>query len=133
MKRVAAALLLTTGCSAADEPAPAGAEPAGSGTCADVAAVEIAAEAAGTFRFDVTVRSADTGWEKYADRWEVRSTDGVVLGTRILTHPHETEQPFTRSLSGVDIPVGVDIVTVAVRDSVEGFCGEPLQVEVPGR
>lgn len=78
-----------------------------------------------------TVRSGDTGWEKYADAWEIRTTDGVVLGTRELAHPHETEQPFTRSLGGVEIPDDVTEVVIVARDSVLGFCGDPLTVAVP--
>ena len=53
------------------------------------------------------------------------------LGERVLAHPHENEQPFTRSLSGVVIPDGVDTVTIAARDSVLGFCGEVFVLEVP--
>jgi hypothetical protein len=88
-------------------------------------------EDSGTYRFEVTVLSADTGEEKYADRWEVRAPDGTVLGARVLTHPHVDEQPFTRSQSGISIPDEVSTVTVLARDSVEGFCGEALEVEVP--
>ena len=57
-----------------------------------------------TYRFDVTVAHADTGWDHYADKWEVLALDNTILGTRILHHPHVDEQPFTRSLSGVNIP-----------------------------
>jgi hypothetical protein len=99
--------------------------------CAHVRAVTITADGGGTFTFDVTVASTDTGWEKYADAWEVRGPDGVVLGERVLAHPHETEQPFTRSLSGVAIPEEVTEVTVAAHDLVLGFCGEELTVTVP--
>ena len=99
--------------------------------CADVDDVVITAESGGTYRFDVTVRSTETGWDKYADAWEVRAPDGAVLGTRVLAHPHVDEQPFTRSLTGVAIPEGVTIVEVAARDLVEGFCGAALQVPVP--
>ncbi len=104
---------------------------AGAG-CADVvgATIEVTGD---TYAVSATVASADTGWEKYADAWEVRALDGSVLGTRTLAHPHETEQPFTRSLSGVAIPVGVQTVVIAARDSVEGFCGTTFAVEVPGR
>ncbi len=55
--------------------------------------------------------------------WTV-SVAGVVVGERVLTHPHETEQPFTRSLSGVVLPAGTTEVEIAARDSVAGFCGE---------
>ena len=103
------------------------------GMCADVEEVVITAEAGGTFRFHVTVRSSETGWDKYADAWEVRAPDGTVLGTRILAHPHLDEQPFTRSLSGVAIPADVTRVEVAARDLLEGFCGTILPAEIPGR
>jgi hypothetical protein len=99
--------------------------------CAHVVNVEVSWEPAGTYRFDVTVRSSETGWEKYADAWEIRALDGSVLGTRILAHPHVEEQPFTRSLTGVAIPEGTTSVEVAARDLVEGFCGTAMQVPVP--
>lgn len=102
------------------------------GGCADVIGVTIEA-ASGGFTISATVRSADTGWEKYADLWEVRSPSGSVLGERVLAHPHVDEQPFTRSLSGVAIPGDVDEVTVAARDSVAGFCGAEYVAGVPGR
>jgi hypothetical protein len=100
--------------------------------CADVIDATIEAAGAG-FTVSATVRSADTGWEKYADLWEVRGPDGTVLGERVLAHPHVEEQPFTRSVRGVEIPNEVREVTVAARDSVEGFCGAEYVVEVPGR
>lgn len=98
--------------------------------CAGVIAVELTAQGGG-YQVSATVSSADTGWDKYADAWIVRTLDGEILGTRELTHPHVDEQPFTRSLSGVQIPEGVDTVEVAARDSVEGFCGETMEVDVP--
>ncbi len=98
--------------------------------CANVIGVVVTAGSDG-FRFDVTVRSADTGPDKYADLWEVRDESGAVLGTRELLHHHATEQPFTRSLDGVVIPETVQHVTVAARDSVEGFCGDTLTLAVP--
>lgn len=106
-------------------------EPVGDG-CAHVIGGSVEPLADGTYRVEATVRSADTGWDKYADAWEVRTTDGTVLGVRELLHPHETEQPFTRSLSAVEIPEGVDEVVLAARDSVEGFCGETYRVPLEG-
>ena len=101
--------------------------------CADVVDLDVQSDGDATFRFSVTVRSADTGWEKYADAWEVRAPDGTVLATRILAHPHVDEQPFTRSLSGVRIPEDISEVSVAARDLVEGFCGRVESVALPGR
>jgi len=98
---------------------------------ADVVGVEVSKQGEGRFRFDVTVRHADEGWDHYADRWEVLGPDGAALGVRELAHPHVNEQPFTRSLSGVEIPVGVSEVTVRARDSVHGYGGREMTVAVP--
>lgn len=100
--------------------------------CADVVGATITDDG-GTFTVAARVSSADTGWGKYADVWQVRDGDGSVLGERVLTHPHENEQPFTRSQSGITIPEGLEKVTIAARDSVAGFCGEMFTLEVPGR
>jgi len=48
-----------------------------------------------------------------------------------LYHPHVGEQPFTRSLSGVAIPEGVSKVTVEAHDSVQGWGGATVEVELP--
>jgi len=97
---------------------------------ADVVAVKATLAGDGTWRFDVTVEHADTGWDHYADAWEVLAPDGAVLGTRTLLHPHENEQPFTRSLAGVAVPDGITEVIVRAHDSVHGY-GEGLTVALP--
>ena len=73
-----------------------------------------------TWRIDVTVRHADTGWDHYADGWGVYGTDGKQLGYRELLHPHVDEQPFTRSLTGVKIPAGTGAVIIRAKDNVHG-------------
>ena len=98
---------------------------------ADVIDVAVEPANGAAYRFEVTVRHADEGWDHYADRWEVVSPDGAVLGTRVLHHPHETEQPVTRSLGGVVVPDGVSRVVVRARDSVHGYGGREVTVEVP--
>ena len=98
---------------------------------ADVVAAEAVQEGDGTWRFRVTVAHADEGWDHYADRWEVVAPDGRVLGTRVLLHPHENEQPFTRSLGGVVIPEDIDRVTIRAHDSVHGNGGAELTVVLP--
>lgn len=97
---------------------------------ADVVGVEASRSGDGTWRFDVTVRHADEGWDHYADLWVVLAPDGTVLGERVLAHPHVNEQPFTRSLSGVTIPDDVSVVTVRARDSVHGFGGTEMTVDL---
>lgn len=97
---------------------------------ADVVAAEAVREGDGTWRFRVTVAHADEGWDHYADRWQVLTEDGRVLGTRVLLHPHENEQPFTRSLGGVAIPEDIDTVVVRAHDSVHGNGGAELLVKL---
>lgn len=80
--------------------------------------------------FDVTLSHPETGWDDYADGWRVLGADGTVYGTRELLHPHENEQPFTRSLSGVAVPEGVHEVFVQARTSVEGWGRERFPVEL---
>ncbi len=99
-------------------------------TCAHVIDA-VATRSGEQWTFAVSVRSADTGWEQYADGWEVLDGDGAVLGTRILAHPHVDEQPFTRSLSGVTIPDDIGEVRIRARDSVGGFCGDEFVLELP--
>ena len=84
----------------------------------------------GSFRFDVTLEHADSGWDHYADGWEVVSPAGDVLGKRVLAHPHVNEQPFTRSLSGVQIPQDVKKVSIRAHDSVHGYNKEMFEVDL---
>lgn len=83
--------------------------------------------------FHVTLQHADTGWDHYANQWDVVAPDGSVLGSRVLYHPHVNEQPFTRSLSGVKIPADIKQVTIRAKDSVHGYGGMEKQVDLPSR
>lgn len=83
-----------------------------------------------SWHFDVTISHPDTGWEHYADAWRVLDMDGNELGLRILAHPHVAEQPFTRSLSGVDIPEDVTAVEIEARCLVDGWSGIRTKVEL---
>ena len=100
---------------------------------ADVIDVKVRQSGDGVFNFDVTVRSVDKGWAYYADAFEVLAPDGRVLGRRILLHPHETEQPFTRDLHGVRIAPGIRDVVVRARHKPRGYDGETLRIRLPGR
>jgi archaellum component FlaF (FlaF/FlaG flagellin family) len=90
-----------------------------------------------TWTFRVTVSHPDTGWEDYADGWDVVLPDGTVVTanpedpfTRLLLHPHENEQPFTRSQSGLIIPKGTNQVTVRAHDLVDGFGGQEITLDL---
>ena len=84
---------------------------------ADPAVVEDAnAKPSGdSYTFSVTLSHGDTGWDDHADAWRVVLADGTVIGERILLHPHVNEQPFTRSLGGVEVPAGVSEVFIEAR------------------
>jgi len=99
---------------------------------ADVLAVKAAKGNDGTWSFTVTVKHDDEGWNHYANQWEVFDQDGKVLGTRVLLHPHVGEQPFTRSLGGVQVPEGTGNVAIRARDSVHGYGGEEMEVDLSG-
>ena len=99
-------------------------------TLADVLFVRAQLQTDGTWSFDVTVQHEDTGWEHYADRWEVLTPEGQVLATRVLTHPHVNEQPFTRSQSGIVISEGVTQVRVRAHDLADGYGGREVVVDL---
>ena len=97
---------------------------------ADVLRAEALAEGGGAWRFRVTVAHGDTGWDHYADKWDVVAPDGTLLGTRVLLHSHEAEQPFTRALGGVKIPENVAEVTLRAHDRVHGYGGKEVTVRL---
>lgn len=104
---------------------------------ADVVYVRAVETSPHVWTFFVTVAHPDTGWEDYADGWDVVLPDGTVVlpkpdvpFTRLLLHPHETEQPFTRSQSGIAIPAGVTQVTVRAHDLIDGWGGEEVVVDL---
>ncbi len=98
---------------------------------ADVLDVRVKCD--GLCRFSVTVQHADSGWDHYADAWQVLTTDGRVLATRTLLHPHVDEQPFTRSLGGVEIPADIHTVVLRAHDKVHGYGGVEKRVDIPRR
>jgi len=99
----------------------------------DVVDVKVECPGKSQCNFTVTVLHHDEGWDHYADRWEVIGPNNVLLGTRTLLHPHVHEQPFTRSLSNVDIPLNIDRVTVRAHDKVHGYGGKEIEVQLPHR
>lgn len=98
---------------------------------ADVLMAQIEPQGDRLYRIAVTLRHADTGWSHYADRWEVIGPQNQVLAVRTLHHPHENEQPFTRSLAGVRIPHGFTWVKIRAHDSTHGYGGREVTLSVP--
>ena len=101
---------------------------------ADVVFVKATQSGSGTWRFDVSVSHPDTGWDDYADGWDVLDADGQIIKagrgkfTRTLAHPHVNQSPFTRSQSGLRIKD--DIVTVRAHDMVDGYGGQIVVVDL---
>lgn len=92
----------------------------------DVIAVEAKPEGENAWTFSVTLSSPYDSPERYADSWRVVGPDGTVYGERFLTHDHASEQPFTRSESGIEIPAHVLTVTVEGRDQINGWGGTTM-------
>lgn len=74
----------------------------------------------GGYTFAVKILHEDSGWKHYVDAYEILDKDGNILGKRVLWHPHENEQPFTRSLTNVKIN-NIQTVYVRAHDSVDGY------------
>lgn len=125
-------LFAVTGCEAINELA------TGTDTGdADVTFVRAVEQSNNTWTFYVTVAHPDTGWDDYADGWDVVTPDGTVIKpnpadpfTRLLLHPHVEEQPFTRSQSGIVVPDGMTQVSVRAHDIVDGFGGVEVLVDL---
>lgn len=101
---------------------------------ADVVFVNAVQSRAGSWTFSVSISHPDTGWDDYADGWDVVDANGVVLKsgtdkfTRLLVHPHVGQVPFTRSQRGIEIPT--DWVIVRAHDLVDGFGGKTVRVDL---
>lgn len=95
----------------------------------DIVDVEMTRDDDETASFDVTVSSPYDSGERYADGWRVLDQDGTVVGEHTLGHDHASEQPFTRTQSGVTIPEGTTELTIEGRDQISGYGGETKTVE----
>ncbi len=91
------------------------------------------ANANGTYSISATIFHKDEGWKHYADKFEVLGNDGTVLATRILYHPHVDEQPFTRSISNVTVPVGATSVVIRSHDLIHGNGSRTFALNLPRR
>ncbi|MAN79548.1 MAG: hypothetical protein CMM77_06295 [Rhodospirillaceae bacterium] len=115
----AACLLSTSGGTMADQPRVVHAEASPNGD--------------GSYTVSATVRHGDTGWDHYADNFEVLAPDGTMLARRVLYHPHVDEQPFTRSVGDVVVPPGIKRVIVRAHDKVHGYGKGTVTLTLPDR
>ena len=79
---------------------------------------------------NVTLKHDDTGWDHYADNWRITDDEGNTIGNRVLYHPHVNEQPFTRNLGGVKVPIGITTVYIDAHDKVHGWTPDRLKVDL---
>lgn len=90
---------------------------------ADLVSVAVTGEP-GNYTFAVTISSADTGCEQYADWWEVvDAKTGELIYRRILAHSHVNEQPFTRSGGPVAIDAAQAVVIRAHMGGLQSHYG----------
>ena len=97
----------------------------------EVKIVNVEVSCSSSCTFSVTLKHGDEGWEHYANQWDVMTMDGKLLKSRVLYHPHVDEQPFTRSLSGVKIPVGTTEVRIRAKDLKHGYSSNEYTVKIP--
>ena len=78
----------------------------------------------------VTLKHDDKGWDHYADGWRIVDSKGTELGYRKLWHPHENEQPFTRTLANVLVPKGENIIFIEAHDKVHGWSKQRVRIDL---
>ena len=81
--------------------------------------------------FEVTLKHADTGWDHYADHWRILDSNDNEIGRRTLYHPHVDEQPFTRRLANISIPIQLSSIWVEAHDKVHGYASERFEIIIP--
>jgi hypothetical protein len=129
-----AALVLASACGDDGSTSPSSDRP---GTTASDASprfpdvIDVDVERGGDYDFTVTISSPYDSPDRYADGWRIMGADGTVYGEHELLHDHASEQPFTRTQSGVSIPQDVDEVIVEARDLRNGYGGETVTVTLP--
>jgi len=63
----------------------------------------------------------------------VTDLDGNEMAFRLLAHPHDNEQPFTRSQCNINIPSEISQVIVRAKCNKHGYGGKPFVVNLNKR
>ncbi len=84
----------------------------------------------GQWTVRVTLKHEDRGWKHYADAWRIVDEKGQLIATRTLHHPHDKEQPFTRNLSGVNIPANTSVIFIEAHDKKHGWSPDRLRIDL---
>lgn len=96
----------------------------------EIIAAEFQQKKTETWSVNVTLKHDDAGWDHYADNWQIVDGEGKILGDRVLYHPHVNEQPFTRSLSHVNIPIHSNVIYITAHDKIHGWTPTRLKVDL---
>jgi hypothetical protein len=97
---------------------------------AQVRNVEMEENADGTWNFSVTVEHADTGWDHYANLWQIIDGEtGRVIAERVLAHPHVEAQPFSRSLRNIELSDDLRFLVVRARCNEHGYRGKQVRID----
>ena len=100
---------------------------------ASVLDATVIANAKGTYAVSATIFHKDDGWTHYADKFDIMTPTGKVIATRVLYHPHVNEQPFTRSVANVQVPVGETEIIIRAHDSKHGDGERTFKLKLPKR
>ena len=95
-----------------------------------ILATAIIHQSHGEYLVNVKLEHRDTGWQHYADEWRIVDSQGNILGSRVLQHPHVNEQPFTRALSNVKLSNELDTVYIEAHDKVHGWTKNRLKIDL---
>jgi len=85
-----------------------------------------ASGSAGSYTFDVTIKSNDTGCAHYVDWWEVVDENGGLVYRRVLLHDHADEQPFTRDGGPANVKPD-QVVTVRAHVNTSGYSSAAMR------
>lgn len=100
----------------------------------DIIAAELTLQKTNQWTISVTLKHSDTGWDHYADAWRIIDQKGKILGERVLHHPHEHEQPFTRSLSNISLPTPSktphNTLYIEAHDKQHGWSKQRLSIDL---
>ncbi|NOY66857.1 MAG: hypothetical protein GXP13_05560 [Gammaproteobacteria bacterium] len=83
-----------------------------------------------TWNISVTLKHKDSGWNHYANAWQIVDGKNKLIRKRVLLHPHVNEQPFTRSLYSVKIPGNTKVIFIEAMDSIHGVSPDRLRIDL---
>ncbi|WP_025273208.1 hypothetical protein [Haloglycomyces albus] len=90
----------------------------------------VAERSHGRFTVTVTVSSPYDSSERWADAVRVLDSEHEPLHVHEFDHPHPTEQPFTRSIPDVGIPIDVTEIHLQARDSSNGWSPTTFDIDL---